>query len=40
MAVPMGMGDDQDPDKFETALEEWLPPLWAGDNFFENIAYC
>eukprot|EP00494_Astrolonche_serrata_P030728 UN30996 len=30
MAVPMGNGDDQDEDKFETALEEWMPPLWAG----------
>jgi len=27
--LPMGIGDDQDEDKFETGFSEWLPPYWT-----------
>lgn len=29
MKVPIGMGDDQHEDKFETELEEWMPTTWG-----------
>ncbi|CAK0893148.1 unnamed protein product, partial [Prorocentrum cordatum] len=25
---PVGLGDDQDDDKYETALDEWMPEFW------------
>eukprot|EP00493_Phyllostaurus_siculus_P025548 UN25892 len=29
MKVPIGLGDDQHEDKFETELEEWMPTTWG-----------
>eukprot|EP00492_Amphilonche_elongata_P000058 TRINITY_DN101_c0_g1_i6.p1 TRINITY_DN101_c0_g1~~TRINITY_DN101_c0_g1_i6.p1 ORF type:complete len:304 (-),score=113.16 TRINITY_DN101_c0_g1_i6:27-938(-) len=29
MKVPLGLGDDQHEDKFETELEEWMPTTWG-----------
>lgn len=29
---PVGMGNDQDEDKYETALEDWLPEYWTLQN--------